>query len=122
MGDYIVVLLLIVVFGGLMLLTRRNKARAQAAEAARSERLRVGVQVMTTSGLYGTISALGDDGSARLAIAPGVEVKWAVAALRELDELPPRYQAAADHVTTQAADRPAEAAAQPWTGADTDRG
>ena len=36
---------------------------------------------MTTSGLYGTVVGLNDDDTVQLAIAPGVEVKWALAAL-----------------------------------------
>jgi hypothetical protein len=47
---------------------------------------------MTTSGLYGTVVAKHDDGTALISIAPGVEVKWAVAALRDADSLPDRYQ------------------------------
>ncbi len=51
---------------------------------------------MTTSGLYGTVVAVNrDDDSVLLSIAPGVEVKWTIAALRSVTELPPRYRDAA---------------------------
>ena len=49
---------------------------------------------MTTSGLYGTVVARNDDETVTLSIAPGVEVKWAFAALRDVDAparpVPPR--------------------------------
>ena len=48
---------------------------------------------MTTSGLYGTVVSVDhEDDSVRLAIAPGVEVKWTIAALRSVTELPPKYR------------------------------
>jgi preprotein translocase subunit YajC len=52
---------------------------------------------MTTSGLYGTVVAINhEDDSVLLAIAPGVEVKWTIGALRSVAELPPRYRDAID--------------------------
>jgi preprotein translocase subunit YajC len=47
---------------------------------------------MTTSGLYGTVTAKNDDGTVTLTIAPGVEVKWATAALRDAASLGAQYQ------------------------------
>ena len=52
----------------------------------------VGTRVMTTSGMYGTITSVdaGNDGgqadSVVIEIAPGVEVQWALAAVREAPE------------------------------------
>jgi preprotein translocase subunit YajC len=47
---------------------------------------------MTTSGLYGTVVSKNDDGSVQLSIAPGVEVKWATAALRDAPSLAEGYR------------------------------
>ena len=58
------------------------------ARARRAHR-RVAPTVMTTSGLYGRVVAKHDDGTVTLAIAPGVEVRWEFAALRDAASLPP---------------------------------
>ncbi len=85
-------LVLVVVFGGLLLFSSRTRRRQAAREMERVSELEVGAEVMTTSGLYGTVVELNDDGTVLLAIAPGVEVKWATAALRDAESLPPRYR------------------------------
>jgi len=77
---------------GMVAFSRRNKQRAAAADAARRERIGAGTEVMTTSGLYATVVSVNDDGSALLSVAPGVEVRWTVAALREVNELPDQYR------------------------------
>jgi preprotein translocase subunit YajC len=70
---------------------RRNSAQVQS----RLQRdIAVGTRVMTTSGLYGTVTALNSDDTVILSIAPGVEVRWAFAALRDAAALPPRYRPA----------------------------
>jgi preprotein translocase subunit YajC len=76
----------------MFLFTQRSKQRAAAAEARRRESIGFGSRVMTTSGLYGTVTRLNDDDTVQLAIAPGVEVTWALAALRDVDSLPDRYK------------------------------
>ena len=72
----------------------QRKRRQQAAlEAERMSQIGFGDDVMTTSGLYGTVVGRNDDdGTAQLAIAPGVEVKWALAALRDAKSLPGQYR------------------------------
>ena len=60
---------------------------------ARGRQLAPGSQVMTTSGLYATVVRMNDDDTAVLSVADGVEVRWAVAALRLAEELPQRYRA-----------------------------
>ncbi len=62
----------------------------------RAERIGVGTEVMTTSGLYGTVVGRHDDGTVTLSIAPGVEVKWALAALRDAASVPTQYRRAID--------------------------
>jgi preprotein translocase subunit YajC len=85
-------LLLTLVLVAMMAFSRRNKQRAAAADAVRRERITTGTDVMTTSGLYGTVVSVNDDGTVLLSIAPGVEVRWTIAALREVSELPDQYR------------------------------
>ena len=87
--PYLVIFLLL---GALMVVSVRNRRRALAEEAVRVARIDVGTEVMTTSGLYGTVVAKHDDGTVLLSIAPGVEVKWATAALRDAPSLAEGYR------------------------------
>ena len=87
--------ILIALFGMLMAGQRRRR-RAYAEEMVRIGRLGFGDEVMTTSGLYGTIVGRNDDGTVQLAIAPGVEVKWALAALRDAESLAAQYRQGID--------------------------
>lgn len=87
------ILVLALLMVGMMMYTRRNRARSTVADQQRRQSLVPGSEVMTTSGLYGTVvSVNSDDDSVLLSIAPGVEVKWTIAALRIVGELPPRYR------------------------------
>lgn len=74
MSDLLVVAVLALPLVGIWLLVRGQQRRTQEA-AALAARLRVGNDVITTSGLYGTISAL-DDETVTLLVAPGVEMKY----------------------------------------------
>jgi preprotein translocase subunit YajC len=85
-------LIVLVLLGGMLYLSTRNRKRQAAAEAARVEQIGVGTEVMTTSGLYGTVVAKDDDGTVLLSVARGVELKWALAALRPVAELPTAYR------------------------------
>jgi preprotein translocase subunit YajC len=88
--PYIVI---VVLLGGMLLLSFRNRRRQVAEEMVRASRIGVGTEVMTTSGLYGTVVAKNDeDGTVQLNIAPGVEVKWASAALRDATALSETYR------------------------------
>ncbi len=90
--KYLPLILFVVVVVGLLAFSARARRRQSAADETRRENIRVGTQVMTTSGLYGTVVARNeDDESVQLSIAPGVEVKWAFAALRDVESLPARY-------------------------------
>lgn len=77
---------LILLFGalGLMMyfMSRRQRRAAQQQQDLQSS-LSVGDRVMTTSGLYGTISSTSDPATIDLEIAPGVETTWLRAAVRE---------------------------------------
>ena len=87
--PYLVIALLFVVLVGISL---RNRRRQAAEEMVRASRIGVGTEVMTTSGLYGTVTAKYDDGTVLLSVAPGVEVKWATAALRDAAALNASYR------------------------------
>lgn len=87
------IILLALLLAAMIAYTRRNRARAAAADRQRRQSLGPGSEVMTTSGLYGTVVQVNpDDDTVLLSIAPGVEVKWTIAALRNVVELPPRYR------------------------------
>jgi len=89
------IIILALLLAGMVAFTRRNRTRSAVADQQRRDSLAPGLQVMTTSGLYGTVVSVDrEDDSVQLAIAPGVEVKWTIAALRNLSELPPRYREA----------------------------
>jgi preprotein translocase subunit YajC len=79
-------------FGIFIAISLRNRRRQMAEEMVRASRIDVGTEVMTTSGLYGTVVARNDDGTVILSIAPGVEVKWATAALRDAQSLSDTYR------------------------------
>jgi preprotein translocase subunit YajC len=81
-----------VLLAGMLLLSLRNRRRQAAEEIVRVSRIGVGAEVMTTSGLYGTVVRTNDDGTVLLAVAPGVEVKWAAAALRDAASLTETYR------------------------------
>lgn len=85
-------LLLLAMLGGLLLLmfsrTRKQQREMQQVQAG----LTVGVEIMTTSGLYATVVAL-DDRTVLLETAPGQRSRWdRRAVVRVLDStsaLPP---------------------------------
>ena len=74
-----------VVFLLVLPMRQRNRAlqRAQQLQA----NLAPGVEVMTTSGLFGTVAFVGDD-TVDLEISPGVTVRWAKAAIAEIKTAP----------------------------------
>jgi preprotein translocase subunit YajC len=67
----------------LFVLPARQRKRMQAQTQAMQESLTIGTPVMTTSGLHGTIAALGDK-TVELEIAPGVVVTLARPAILEI--------------------------------------
>lgn len=85
----------LVVLAGLLALFvvgQRKRRQQLALETQRISQIGFGDDVMTTSGLYGTVVGRNDDDTAQLAIAPGIEVKWALAALRDVKALPEQYR------------------------------
>jgi preprotein translocase subunit YajC len=90
--HYLTPLIFVVVIVALFLFSGRARRRQAAARTQQAERIGVGTEVMTTSGLYGTVVGVNPDGTVLLSIAPGVEVRWDVAALRDVASLPERYR------------------------------
>jgi preprotein translocase subunit YajC len=90
--DFLPFVIFMVVVVGLLLFSARARRRQAAAQAEQAAAIEVGSDVMTTSGLYGTVVALNDDETVQMSIAPGVEVKWALAALRDVDSLPAQFR------------------------------
>ena len=85
-------LVLLVVLFGLLAFSQRRRRQQVAEQMVRMSQIGFGSEVMTTSGLHGTVVSKNDDGTVQLAIAPGVEVKWALAALRDPVSLPAEYR------------------------------
>lgn len=92
MKSALPLILLAVLLLAMLLFTRRNRERAAAKQAQMRDRITFGTDVMTTSGLYGTVTGLNPDETVQLSIAPGVEVKWAIAALRDVESVPNQYR------------------------------
>ncbi len=84
-GALLPILLLIAAFW--LLILRPARARQNAANAVMRQ-LGVGARIMTTAGLFGTITALEDD-QVELEIAPGVRVRYVKAAIAQVVEPAP---------------------------------
>jgi preprotein translocase subunit YajC len=67
----------------LFVLPARQRKRMQAQAQAMQDSLVIGTPVMTTSGLHGTVAALGET-TVDLEIAPGVVVTFARPAILEI--------------------------------------
>ena len=81
--DPIPLLLMFGLLGVMMYFMTRRQRRAQEQQQALQNSLDVGDRVMTTSGLYGTVTDADDNTTITLEIAPGVETEWLRAAVRE---------------------------------------
>ena len=90
-------LLLPLVLAFYFLAIRPGRKRMQQLQVVQAG-LAPGRQVITTAGLYGTVTAIDEaDGTFTLEIAPGVEAKFARGALMKLvDETQPAAVAAGD--------------------------
>jgi preprotein translocase subunit YajC len=76
-------LLLILLLVVMVLMPMRARSRQALRVREMQSSLRVGTEIMTTSGLYGRITRLGEQ-TVNLEIAPGVTVEWARAAIAEV--------------------------------------
>jgi preprotein translocase subunit YajC len=91
LGALLPILLLVVAFW--LLILRPARARQNQANAVLRQ-LGVGARVMTTAGLFGTITAL-EDSEVELEIAPGVRVRYVKAAIGQVVEPAPEGSGAA---------------------------
>jgi preprotein translocase subunit YajC len=96
--TYLPLIIVAFVLFGAYTLTRRNRQRLVEQQSQELAAIGFGTDVMTTSGLYGTVVGVNDDETVQLAIAPGVEVKWALAALRDVAALPSPTRADAPEI------------------------
>lgn len=76
-------LLLVALIGFFFLNSRKRKAQGQQMQST----LKVGSSIMTTAGLFATVTAVEDDGVV-LEIAPGVHCKYARAAVSRVLDAP----------------------------------
>jgi preprotein translocase subunit YajC len=81
--DILPLLLMFGLLGVMMYFMTRRQRRAQEQQQALQNSLGVGDRVMTTSGLYGTVTDADDTTTITIEIAPGVETEWLRAAVRE---------------------------------------
>jgi preprotein translocase subunit YajC len=82
-SGLIFAVLLVAMVGFLFYSSRKRKATAQNMQ----ETLKIGSRVMTTAGLFATVMAVEDDGVV-LEIAPGVNCKYARAAVSRVLDAP----------------------------------
>lgn len=77
--DATSLLLPLIILLPLVLLILRQR-KQQREFLAQQDRLAVGARIMTTAGLYGTVTRIDDD-TMQLEVAPGLTVTWAKAAI-----------------------------------------
>ena len=81
--EYFPLIMLALLAVVLFVLPARQRKRIQEQNAAMQASLAVGTPVMTTSGLHGTVAALGET-TVELEIAPGVVATFARQAILEV--------------------------------------
>jgi preprotein translocase subunit YajC len=81
--ELLPMLLLFGLLGLMMYFMSRRQRRAMQQQQELQSSLMVGDRVMTTSGLYGTITSTADSATVDIEIAPGLETTWIRAAVRE---------------------------------------
>ena len=96
------IIILVLAFGAMWLMTNRTRKQQRKAGDFRAN-LEVGQEVMTGSGLYGTIVALDDD-TITLESTPGNRSRWIRAAISKLVEPPVVEEATADDAGEYVAD------------------
>jgi preprotein translocase subunit YajC len=87
MAELVPLLFIAIAVVFLLVLPMRQRNRAMQQARLLQDSLAVGTEVMTTSGLYGTVAALGQD-TIELEISPGITVRWAKAAVAEVTSAP----------------------------------
>ncbi|GII88072.1 hypothetical protein Ssi03_60620 [Sphaerisporangium siamense] len=77
LGSFVPLILLVVVFYFLLIRPQRKR---QQEQLQMQNNLAPGTKVMTTTGLFGTVTAIDDD-DVVIEIAPGIETRWIKAAI-----------------------------------------
>src|SRR4051794_24751792 len=106
MGPLIAIALMFLVFWVLIILPQQRRVRAHQALVRAIE---VGDEVMTTSGLYGTITSL-DDEDVMLEVAPGTTLRFARGAIAKHAHEPVPEPAASEDAAVEDAVAVEEAA------------
>ncbi|WP_018685929.1 preprotein translocase subunit YajC [Actinokineospora enzanensis] len=83
MNQALLPLLLVAVLAIPLILGSRRQKRMVAQQQELQNALAVGDRVMTTSGMYATVSDISEEATIGLEIAPGVETVWLRQAIRE---------------------------------------
>lgn len=83
MNQLLLPILMFAALGAMMFFGMRKQKRQVAETRRMQDALVPGTRVMTTSGLYATISSVADD-TIELELAPGVRTTWVRAAVREV--------------------------------------
>lgn len=83
MPNALLPILMFAALGAMMYFGMRKQKRQVAQVQQMQEKLIPGTRVMTTSGLYGEITAVADD-TIELEISPGFRTTWVKAAVREV--------------------------------------
>lgn len=83
-------LMLVLMIVGFYFMIIKPQKKRQAEALAIVESVAPGMDVMTTAGIYGTVTSVDDD-VITLSVAPGVEIRYAKAAVAKIkhDELSP---------------------------------
>jgi preprotein translocase subunit YajC len=76
-------IVIVIAFVALIVLPARQRKKMQANAQALQNSLTVGMPIMMTSGMYGTVAGLGE-GTVDVEIAPGVVVTFVRAAVLEV--------------------------------------
>ena len=97
--QYLFLILLAVAFVALIVLPGRQRKKMQAQTQQMQESLKPGTAVMTTSGIHGTVSGLGDT-TVDVQIAPGVPVTFERRAIMQVVQ--PAATSGVDGGATQA--------------------
>lgn len=108
-GASLIFLLIPLLLIGMLIFQRRTMRRQ--AEQIQSQ-LALGVDVMTGSGVFGTVRALRDD-HIELEIAPGVVTRWVRPAIARVVSEPAGQDVSADAAADDAIDDEADDRGQP---------
>jgi preprotein translocase subunit YajC len=116
--QYLFLILLAVAFVALIVLPGRQRKKMQAQAQQLQNSLTPGTPVMTTSGIHGTVSGLGE-GTVDIDIAPGVTVTFerrAILSVNQPTPATPLDPAAGDGTGSTQADFPAPGDDTPGDG------